>query len=85
MQCPMKPRQLEKVQAKKAKAVITRVLSGKIIKKYKLKSMLSKYTGISRNSLREDSKKSTIMPEIRKLQKKKRQTEKSCCSISTER
>lgn len=70
MQCPMKPRQLEKVQAKKAKAVITRVLSGKIIKKYKLKSMLSKYTGISRNSLREDSKKSTIMPEIRKLQKK---------------
>lgn len=71
MQCPMKPRQLEKVQAKKAKAVITRVLSGKIIKKYKLKSMLSKYTGISRNSLREDSKKSTIMPEIRKLQKKR--------------
>lgn len=70
MQCPMKPRQLEKVQAKEAKAVITRVLSGKIIKKYKLKSMLSKYTGISRNSLREDSKKSTIMPEIRKLQKK---------------
>lgn len=70
MQCPMKPRQLEKVQAKKAKALITRVLSGKIIKKYKLKSMLSKYTGISRNSLREDSKKSTIMPEIRKLQKK---------------
>ena len=65
----------------KGTRVIANVLTGKIVRKYNMKSMLSKYTGVHRNTLNKANKKVDKFPDIRKKQKERDQLKDEVCKF----